>query len=356
MKPSNDFNPELVILARESRGYTQLQLADRCSLQQGTISKLESGLLPLSDDLAKRLVDALGYPYEFYFRRDRVFGFNSSIFFHRKRQALSDRILRRLHAQMNVRRIHIRSLLRAAEIDTKNRFQKLDLAEYRCRADIIAQLVRSTWLIPRGPVQNVTQAIEDAGGVVIRWDFGTRQIDAISEWVNGHPPLFAVNANTEITGDRLRRTLAHEIGHVVMHTFPAPKMEEEAERFASEFLMPAREIKSCLHNLTIPKLADIKAEWGVSMSSVVNRAYELKRITAAQRRLLFVKLSSAGYATREPIETDILIEKPTLVDELVNTHTRELGFTQQDVAALVGLKEREFQDLYTGRSLRLVGS
>ena len=42
--------------------------------------------------------------------------------------------------------------------------------------------------------------------------------------------------NTEIPGDRLRWTLAHEIGHVVMHLMPSPDQEKEADRFAAERL------------------------------------------------------------------------------------------------------------------------
>lgn len=45
------------------------------------------------------------------------------------------------------------------------------------------------------------------------------------------PPLFFVNVT--IPADRVRFSLAHEIGHIVMHQLPTDDMEREADRFAS---------------------------------------------------------------------------------------------------------------------------
>ncbi|WP_246430558.1 ImmA/IrrE family metallo-endopeptidase [Streptomyces rectiverticillatus] len=46
--------------------------------------------------------------------------------------------------------------------------------------------------------------------------------------------------NSTVPGDRFRFSLAHELGHVVMHTGPGdPRLQEQqADQFAAEFLMP----------------------------------------------------------------------------------------------------------------------
>jgi Zn-dependent peptidase ImmA (M78 family)/DNA-binding XRE family transcriptional regulator len=341
-----NFNPEMLILARESRGQRQSELARIMSLYQGTISKIEAGLLQPNEAMLFKFADALDYPPEFFFQQDRVYGFNSSVFFHRKRQNLPDRILRSLHAKINIRRIQLERLLRSAEVDTKNQFERLELADYRFRVENIAQIVRASWLLPPGPVRNVIGAIEDAGGFVFEWDFGTRKVDAISEWISGYPPMFFVNSTSEITGDRLRLTLAHEIGHVVMHKFQSPSMEEEANKFAGEFLMPAREIKASLYNLSIPKLAQLKAHWKVSMQALVERAHHLGTITPSQRKYLYMQFSRFGYRLREPIETDIPREKPTMLRELVDTHVKELGYSVYELGALMAMNETEVRELY----------
>ena len=145
--------------------------------------------------------------------------------------------------------MRVERLNRAFEQASPFRFKQFDLAEFENPA-AVARLVRGTWLMPPGPVRNVTESIEEAGGMVVFSDFGTRQIDAISEWVPGSRPLFLINSNASIPWDRMRLTLAHELGHVLMHTFPSPTMEEEANAFAAELLMPRKEIKPYLYNFS----------------------------------------------------------------------------------------------------------
>ena len=41
--------------------------------------------------------------------------------------------------------------------------------------------------------------------------------------------------------DRLRASLAHEIGHAVMHRVPTDTMEDEAYTFGAELLLPERD-------------------------------------------------------------------------------------------------------------------
>lgn len=334
---------------------TQAALARAMNVQQGTISKIEAGLLNPSEDMIVRLVRTLRYPREFFFQSDRVHGFGSSVFYHRKRQNLPQSILRKLHADMNIRRFHITRLLRSASVETVATFRSYDLAEIGAKAEDVAQLVRADWKLPMGPVRSVTEAIEAAGGVVVRCDFGTRKVDAISEWVVSCPPIFFVNANSAITGDRLRFSLAHELGHIVLHQGGGgPHMEEEADRFASEFLMPAAEIRSSLNRLNVPKLAGLKQFWKVSMQALVMRAYHLKTITEAQMRYLFIQFSQAGYRLREPEELDIPIEKPTVLRMLIDAHASELGFSPSEISQMLNLEEDEFRDLYDERALRLV--
>jgi len=353
-----EFNPEMLVLARESRGLTQSQLARMMRVDQGTVSRLEAGILQTTDMLTQKAALSLEYPESFFMRGERIYGFNSSVFFHRKRHGLSDKILRKLHALVNIARFEVSKLLRAAEIDSPQRFERIAPRDYRNKIDHIAQVVRSTWLLPLGPVANMMHVIEDAGGVVFTFDFGTDKIDAISEWVPGTPPLFCVNSNPTLTGDRARLTLAHEVGHIIMHQLPTPTMETEANQFAAEFLMPASEIKTSLHRLSIPKLAELKAQWKVSMAALVQRALQLGTISEAQHKRLFIQLGQYGYRLREPIETDIPIEQPQLVRDLIATHLNQLGFKVQDLSKFLNLREEEFRAKHLPDSsggLRLVG-
>jgi Zn-dependent peptidase ImmA (M78 family)/transcriptional regulator with XRE-family HTH domain len=338
---TNAFNPEMLILARESRSYNQTELARLLDVQQGTVSKLESGFLRPTSEIIDKLVEHLKYPAELFSQTDRIYGFNSTVFFHRKRQSLPDRVLRRLHAQMNLTRMRIARLVRSLGGELPRRFQPMNPNDYQGGVVTVAKVVRSMWMLPPGPVKNVTESIEEAGGIVVKFDFGTRQADAISEWIDPYPPIFLVNSNSDISGDRYRLTLAHEAAHIVLHhgQLPTPEMEEEANTFAAEFMMPRREIKASLYGMNMAKLAMLKRHWRVSMQALIQRAYELKIITDSQRKYLFINVSrKTGSRIHEPLESEIPVEQPKLFRSLIDRHTG-LGYSVPELARLMLYKD-----------------
>jgi Zn-dependent peptidase ImmA (M78 family)/DNA-binding XRE family transcriptional regulator len=335
--------PSMITLARESRGLTQSTLAPALGISQGHLSKIEAGMLPVTEVILHRLVAALDYPDSFFALAEPLYGPGTSEFFHRKRSSLSVRILRQLHAQVNIRRIHISRLLRSAEL-TNDGIPEMDSDTFGGNVEEVARAVRAAWNLSRGPVENLTQTIEDAGGIVILADFGTPLLDAVSRWVPGMPPLFFVNQ--EAPWDRARLTLAHELGHMVMHRVPRAEMEDEAFRFAAEFLMPERDIRSHLEGVTLDRLAALKPHWKVSMQALLRRAAGIGRITRGRERYLWMQLSTAGYRQREPVELDIPREEPQVLSELIQLHEVEFGYSTNQLAELLALHEHEAQRLY----------
>ena len=67
---SQTVNPELIQLARQSRGLTQTKLASDIGVSQSLIAKYEAGVrdVPPARPLA-RLAEALDYPVRFFRRR-----------------------------------------------------------------------------------------------------------------------------------------------------------------------------------------------------------------------------------------------------------------------------------------------
>lgn len=336
-------NPEMITLARESREITQSNLATIISVSQGKLSKIESGVLGVSDEMLHRLSDTLNYPSQFFSQVDPIYGPGIGELYHRKRQSTSKKLMQRLYAQINIRRIHVDRLLRGAEI-AECKIHSHDIDEYEGRADEIARIVRAEWLLPRGPIDNVTEAIEEAGGIVLRCDFGTRLLDGVSRWVPGLPPLFFINK--DLPPDRWRFTLCHELGHLVMHRGPNPDMEMQANRFAAELLMPKDQIRPMLTDISLPRLADLKRHWKVSMSALLKRSEDLGRITLRQARYLWMQMASAGYKASEPVELDVPAEKPTTLRELLDIHLQELNYSVSELCYLLALNENEFQSLY----------
>lgn len=336
------FNPRMLVLARESRGYTQSDLAMRLSVAQSFVSKIESGLLDVSESLLETISEVLDYPASFFCQTDAVYGYGSACIYHRKRQSVPAYILRKLIAEMNVLRIQVTRLLRGTEVEHENKFHRMDIVEFDGNAEHVARLIRRSWGIPPGPIDDLTSAIEMAGGIVIKCSFGTNKIDAMSQWLPGLPPLFFMNA--EVPGDRLRFSLAHEVAHVIMHQVPTNNMEVEADRFAAEFLMPEADIRPFLRPLSLPRLATLKAYWKVSMAALLKRASDLRVITPRQKSYLWTQMGKQGYRLKEPV--DILAEEPTVLEDIIDVHRRELGYTITELSRLVESHEQEFRARY----------
>lgn len=345
------FNPEMLILARDLVGMTQADLAMSVGLSQAEISKLEAGVRPPQDEHVSLFAKHLGCPVEFFSLPDSVKNFGSPCVYHRKRQSTPQAVLRRLLALVNKRRIQVKRLLYSAEI-VDNRFPRLDVDEFLGGPAEIARAVRSTWKIAPGPVANLTKHIEDAGGIVIRCDFGTNKVDAVSQWTADSPPLFFVNAS--IPADRMRFSLAHEIGHIVMHQLPTDDMEREADRFASEFLMPESHISGQLADLTLARLAALKPYWKTSMAALLKRAGDLEVITERTKNYLWFQMGQRGYRTKEPVT--IPPEVPMLLAEVLEVHRKSLSYTVQDLAALLAATEDEVRnELLPQAKLTIVG-
>ncbi len=330
-------NPDMLVVAREARGLSQSALAERIGVTQGKVSKYESGMLSVTDEDAAAIAAALLFPTRFFAQTDQVYGFGSTCFYHRKRQRMPIKQLRQLQAQLNIFRFQVLRLIRGIEIEVENDFVRLDVPEHGTPGEV-ARIVRSIWKLPMGPVRNVVAAVENAGAIVYELSFGSRHLDAISQTAPGCPPVVFVNS--DIPADRLRFTLMHEVGHMILHHIPTDDMELQADRFAAEFLMPKREIRSSLRKLSLHKLAALKQEWLVSMNALLKRSQDLGQISPRYARTLWTRMSQQGWRTKEPIE--IPREKPTVFRQILDVHLNDHGYTMEELSGLANALPERF--------------
>lgn len=332
-------NPAMLALARESQGLSQGDMAALIGVTQGKISKYENGMLQVSDEDLNRIANALGFTAEFFFQKDKVYGLGSSFLFNRRKQSAPILVQKRVQSQVNILRMQIDRLLKSVELEPTQQFEPLDVDEYDGDIELIAEVVRAKWQVPIGQISSVTALIESAGGMVLLCDFGTADIDAAHLWLPGLPPLFFLNH--DMPGERMRLTLAHEVGHAFMHRNPVgDAVEDEANRFAGAFLMPRKEIAPHLTGLTLEKAASLKAVWGVSMQAIVMRAKQLGCIPDSRYRRLFTSLSAQGYRKNEPFP--IPREEPAVLKQLVEFHRTELGYDDFDLAKLLFAPDPQF--------------
>ncbi|MFZ5848425.1 MAG: XRE family transcriptional regulator [Actinomycetota bacterium] len=347
--------PRMLQLLRESRGLSQTKLAQLSGIPQPTLSKAEAGLTELDRDRQIAVADALNYPVDVLDWADEVFGFGSAAFHHRKQQSLGVTTLQQIHADVNLIRMRLVRLLRGVELSPLYRFPSFEVEELGSPAEV-ARAVRATWKLPMGPIDSMMRVLEGAGAIVIRVDLHSHRISAISTSVPGSPQLFILNEG--LSADRERFTLAHELGHLVMHDLPTSPddAEREADAFAAEFLMPANEIRSELSAIDLRKAAALKRKWKTAMSALIRRARDLGKIDDSRYKSLNVQMSRQGWLKQEPVQ--IPREEPTLVTDVINLHRNEHGYTTEELAALAGLTPAEyrlmFHDEHGPEKLRLI--
>jgi Zn-dependent peptidase ImmA (M78 family)/DNA-binding XRE family transcriptional regulator len=340
-------NRSMLQVARGARGFTQGQLAKSAGVTQALISKIENGLtFDPTPDTVSAIADALKFPVNLLYSDERPHGLPP--FHFRKRARLGKRALDKIEADINLRRIHLSRLFQSYERHIERDVPVIDLDRMQWTPQQAAQHLRGYWMLPRGPIENLTKAIEDAGAVIIKVDFDTTLLDALSFRLPGLPPLIFIN--TTIPGDRYRFTLAHELAHLVIHNHPETDemMETQADEFAAEFLMPAKEIRPYLAHPSLGKLARVKPYWKVSIKSLIVQCDRLKLITPSQYTGLNVNYSKAGYGRRgEPFP--IPQEETAALADAIRFHLRELGYSVEELASLLMLNPDEFSELYADK-------
>lgn len=332
----------MVILARESRGLSQSDLANELKVHQGTLSRIENGE-GIANELLDDLVSVLQYPKEFFFENAEMYP--PGINYYRKHKTIPKKELDRIAAQIDIQRIHIQKLLHSGDIYGDN---DIEIDEYESPEEA-ANKIREYWKIPSGPIVDLTSYIEGAGILIVSRDFGTYKYSAITKFTEKYQYIIFINSN--MPSDRFRFTLGHELGHIIMHRVSTPEAEKEADVFASALLMPEKDIKRYLYDLDIQKLASLKAYWKVSMGALIERANKLQTISERQRRYLWAKMAKHGYKRREPPELDFPIEKPSLLYDLIKLHSEKLDYSEGELCKLLYLLTDEFKELYSHANL-----
>jgi Zn-dependent peptidase ImmA (M78 family) len=323
---------------RVARGLTQSALAKDAGVSQATVSKVESGVMSLPDAQWDRLAEILDAPSGLLSQPVGFAGAPATAF-HRKRASLSVSVANQLRARLDLVHLQLSGLV-GDRVPVEIRRDPLDDDGYTSPEEV-AQRVRSALRIAQGPIADLIAVIEGAGVVVVNEDLGSVKVDALMSWPPGGRPVVLLGEHAP--GDRQRFSLAHELGHAVMHEVPTAAQESEADRFAAELLMPRADIAGSLSDVSMAALARLKRVWGVSMAALLRRARDLDQISDYQYRQGSIELSRAGYRTREPVE--VAAGRPRLLGDCLAAQMA-VGVTVQALAGAAWMTEPSFRSTY----------
>jgi Zn-dependent peptidase ImmA (M78 family)/transcriptional regulator with XRE-family HTH domain len=339
-------NGEMLRLARQWNGFQQKEAAKRLGIEQPLLSRVENGLAELREETLVRAEQVYELPQSFFSLTDQVLGAPVSV--HPMWRRKADVTLRELDtvvAELNIRVMHLRRLLEGVELAHLNDVPRLDIDDY-ADAEQVAALVRAHWKVPSGPIKDLTALVERAGVLVSYSQLGGASISGVTLSAPGMPPLIVLNSDQP--ADRLRYTLAHELGHLVMHRFPSPAMEREAHEFAAALLMPANDIRPYFmgRRIDLALLAALKPEWKVAMQALLMRASSLSCLNKNQAQYLWKQINFRRLRLREPPELDFAPERPTVIAAMIKIHMTALGYSVNEIAQLLHIREADLRDMY----------
>lgn len=316
---------------REIEGITQSELGEILGISPQMVSAIESGRRVFSGDLG-----AIGYS------PDRFTLPTMSAPLHRHRASTTATAKKRAQELLRLAGEVFSEL--CARTDRAPRLTVERQPPPTSLEDLEELAVEVRYLLEheeRGPIRNMTAAVERAGVCLIPMG-GLPGIDGLSSWVNGTP---VIGLSPTVPGDRFRLSLGHELAHLLFHTKKTDQSEHEANRFSASLLIPRAEFDAAMPDR--PQLRDfisLKASWGVSVAALVYRAHELGYIDDARYRSLQIQMSKwhkSEPGTFEPVHGHLLAR---LVDVNGGPST---------VASEIGVNKRHLLDLLNWSHLRL---
>lgn len=185
-----------------------------------------------------------------------------------------------------------------------------------------------------GPVGNLTQLLENRGILVYACDIKNDAFSGMNGMVNERPYIIF---NKNMSPERIRSTIAHELAHFVF-IWPEDMKENEimATAISCAFLFPETDAKRelGLRRTRITKDMElICREYGISMYLLVKRAALCGIVTNHTEKDFYVKAGQAGWRKKEPVRIEA--EVPFLFEMLVFRAVSENEISVQKGAELL---------------------
>lgn len=334
--------------ARVAAGFSLRELAERTNnyVSAQVIHKYESGNAEPGSDVLIRLARALGVKVEFFFRPSSS-KVELSEPAYRKRSTTSAKQLESIRARAKE---WVEKYLEVESLFPQDRFIQFKLPKVPERTirrlDYIETFTRSLrrqWKLGIDPIEKLTEILEDRGVKVVMV-VAEKKIDGLSSWANNQIPVILVKKNQP--GDRLRFSIAHELGHLLLKTSKAVNKEKAADRFAGAFLVPAEAAKAELgehrNSFSFYELISLREKYGMSVQAWIYRARDLEIISEGFFVQLCRVLKSRGQFDQE-LGKPLPLELPMRFERLVVQAAEEEFVSPAKGAELLDIPLSEFR-------------
>lgn len=158
--------------------------------------------------------------------------------------------------------------------------------------------------------------------------------DAYSLWTKKNVPYIVLGKGKSAA--RRNFDLAHELGHLLLHKevafdelnqYEYQKKEQEANQFASSFLLPKEIFVKKFKEMVGKRIShpdsyiQLKEQFNVSIQALEMRAWKLGYLSQSQNSYFYRILNSdkKEYKVLEPLDKEISIKRPTKIRSIMDT-------------------------------------
>ncbi|GGJ58418.1 helix-turn-helix domain-containing protein [Deinococcus roseus] len=197
---------------------------------------------------------------------------------------------------------------------------------------------REHWGLGEEPIGHLCNLLETHGVFISRMSLGSEELNALSVWVMPeNVPLIVLN-NDRDCYTLSRFDLAHELGHLLLHSGVTQEnfndaalfkvMEEQAHHFARAFLLPFRAFREDAWLSNLDMLRHLKSKWFTSIGAMIFRLHDVGLVTESEMANLWRNYGRRGWRNHEPFDDVWPPEEPDLFREAFEYMTGQLGLSK----------------------------
>lgn len=295
-----------LVNARKIRCMSQRELCNSVGIELSptAIAKYEKGAMMPSSKILIALANALGMKVDYFFRPFAV-NIDTSKFEFRKKSRMGTKeveSIKHLVCTEIEKYLEIESVLgmnSACSFDCGN-----ILVESEREAIILAQKFRRDLNIGSDAIVSATDLLESSGVKIIEIDYDSSFSGTCNDAVG--LPVIVVNRN--MTSERKRLTMFHELGHLLMKCGDGVDKEKMCNVFANEVLIPSDRFKNLIgesrHDIALIELRSIQREYGISIDALMAKAAQLSIITSS-RYVSYHKKKNAVPEFKQSVERSV---------------------------------------------------
>jgi Zn-dependent peptidase ImmA (M78 family)/transcriptional regulator with XRE-family HTH domain len=353
------FQTTRLVEARDSRGLSQVALAELINRTSSSISRWEAGGQSPEPEALEALARTLNLPVAFFMRSQPDHGTGPKFFrsMANTTQSLRRRAYARLRWTQDISLV-LQEWLDLPSVDVP----RLDVTDYRDIRDEdierMANTCRLNWGLAAAPIADVLLVLENAGIVVAKEEIGSASMDGLSNWSSADSRPYVLLARDKDVCVRSRLDAAHELGHLVLHSNINDKalhdsasfkeIERQAFLFGGAFLLPAESFGAEVWSPSLNTFLALKERWKTSVGAMMMRCRTLGMTSEEYEQRLWKHYGARGWRKCEPLDDTLTPEMPRLlsrsvrllVDEGIRSRQELLDdfrYSATDVESLCGL-------------------